>query len=306
MNTTNSYAIVTCVTPSWLAPALVMMLSVSKQLHGERADLFIFCNGLNEHNHDTVEEFVNRHCLKVELRSLATENFEHLDPGRYSGATFLRLCLDEELPETYDRVLYLDSDILALTPLGPLLAADLGDMALGAVPEVKLTSGRGILTDRHRRKIGLKRQTEYFNAGMLLFDWKKTLAKGLLKQARDIILSDRQFKYLDQDVLNLAFAGLWRELPLKWNTEQSAIGYLDVLPALRHFNSAAKPWDWTTVLGYEPHHAFYVEALHGLALEAFLRKKKTGNPHFANFQIFWQRSSWKTRRQLRKRFVSLL
>ncbi len=282
------------------------MLSVAQQLKDAKADLFIVVESLEDQAAKAAELFMIKHQIKFELVNFSLELFRELDTQRYSNASLMRLCLNKIISANYDRVLYLDSDILALQPLSPLLDIDLFGRALGAVPEVKLTAGRGFITDRHRRQLGIAPNAEYFNSGVLLLDWHKTRVEKLLEKSYAMLKSRQDFKFLDQDVLNLTFVDNWHALPLKWNAEQSAICYLDVQPALRHFNHAAKPWDWPGVMGYEPFHHYYVQALEGLELSSFLQKKKTGNPVLANAEIYLRKSSFHIRKRLQKHFVNFL
>ncbi len=299
-------AIVTCVNENWLAPACVTLLSVSRHLGAVKADLIIVVDSLTDQARRDVKEFETRHGITINMHISKPQGFSNLDPHRYSNATFLRLCLPQIISEEYQRVLYLDSDILALADIAPLLCIDLNGKSLGAVPEVKMVAGRGILTDRHRRKLGLSEASDYFNAGVLLFDWQQTLADRMLIKASALLRSGRDFKFFDQDALNLAYLNQWQSLPLKWNVEQSAACYLNVEPALRHFNHAAKPWDWPSIMGYAQHHQYYVDALKGLALQRFLHKPKRGNPALARIEYNFRKASLHQRRFLRKRYAHLL
>ena len=251
-------------------------------------------------------EFETRHGIKVILKVHQPKGFEALDPHRYSSATFLRLCLPEIISPNYQRVLYLDSDVLALADVSPLLQTNLKDETLGTVPEVKMAKGRGLLTDCHRHKLGIQTTADYFNAGVLLFDWQQTLSMQMLDQARKLLLSGRNFEFLDQDALNLIYENQWLALPLKWNVEQSAACYLNVDPALRHFNHAVKPWDWSHIMAYGPHHQYYVEALKGLALQRFLQKPKRGNPYLASIEYHFRNASLHQRHFLRRKYANLL
>ncbi len=299
-------AIVTCVNEAWLAPACVTLLSVSRNLDRAEATLFVVADQLSPQSRADVAAFESHHKININLVTHAPVGFAGLDAHRYSSATFLRLCLPEIIPQTYARLLYLDSDVLALADVATLLTVELGGKALGAVPEIKLTHGRGFLTDRHRRHIGLSKTQEYFNAGVLLFDWPQTCANHLLEKSRDMLLSGKRFEFFDQDVLNLVFQNQWKVLPLKWNVEQSAACYLGVAPALRHFNHAAKPWDWPKIMAYAPHHEYYREALEGLALSRFLNKPKRGHPLLASIEYHFRRVSLHQRNFLRKRYANLL
>ena len=299
-------AIITCVNENWLAPACVTLLSVQRNLGAATADLILVVDKLSTESRIDVAEFEAHHKIKIIIKVYEPQGFSSLDPHRYSTATFLRLCLPEIISQNYLRVLYLDSDVLALTDVSPLLQFDLKGKTLGAVPEIKMAHGRGILTDRHRRKIGITSSADYFNAGVLLFDWQQNLANQMLGKARNLLLSGRTFEFLDQDALNLAYENQWLALPLKWNVEQSAACYLNVAPALRHFNHAAKPWDWPHILAYAPYHQYYVDALKGLALQRFLQKPKRGSPLLASIEYHFRKASLHQRSFLRKRYAHLL
>lgn len=299
-------AIITCVNENWLAPACVTLLSVHRNLGAVEADFIIVVDQLSAESRRDVAEFEAHHKIKIILKVFEPQGFSRLDPHRYSSATFLRLCLPQIISQNYQRVLYLDSDVLALADVSPLLQCDLKTQTLGAVPEVKMAQGRGILTDIHRRKLGIASSADYFNAGVLLFDWQKTLANQMLDKARALLFSGRNFEFLDQDALNLVYENQWTALPLKWNVEQSASCYLNVKPALRHFNHAAKPWDWSHVLGYAPHHQYYVEALNGLALQRFLQKPKRGSPLLASIEYHFRKASLHQRSFLRHKYAELL
>ena len=299
-------AIITCVNENWLAPACVTLLSVHRNLAAAKSDFIIVVDKLSAEGRRDVAEFEARHKIKINLKTHEPQGFESLDPHRYSSATFLRLCLPEIISQNYQRILYLDSDVLAVADVTPLLQGDLKSHTLGAVPEVKMAPGRGILTDWHRRKLGIAANADYFNAGVLLFDWQQTLANRMLEKARTLLLSGKHFDFLDQDALNLVYESRWTALPLKWNVEQSAACYLNVAPALRHFNHAAKPWDWSHILAYAPHHRYYVDALNGLALQRFLQKPKRGNPALASIEYHFRKASLHQRSFLRRKYAKLL
>ncbi len=299
-------AIITCVNENWLAPACVTLLSAQRNQGMAKADFIIVVDQLSSEGRHEVAEFEAHHKIKIILKTHKPQGFSSLDPHRYSSATFLRLCLPQIISQNYQRVLYLDSDVLALADVSPMLQFDLKGQTLGAVPEIKMAHGRGILTDRHRRKLGITSSADYFNAGVLLFDWQQTLKKQMLEKARNLLLSGRNFEFLDQDALNLVYENQWLALPLKWNVEQSAACYLNVAPALRHFNHAAKPWDWSHVLGYAPYHQYYVDALKGLALQRFLQKPKRGSPLLASIEYHFRRASLHQQHFLRHKYANLL
>lgn len=147
--------------------------------------------------------------------------------GRFSEIVWLRLLLPELLPGV-PRVLYLDADTLTVADLGPILHAELGTTALGAVTNVSDPADWDRLV-----RIGLVEPAASFNSGVLLMDLDRLRRGDLLARARDIaaILGDRMV-WPDQDVLNIAFAGAWTPLDAAANVQTSFTAWPDVADRL--------------------------------------------------------------------------
>ena len=87
---------------------------MQRNLGAAKADFIIVVDKLSVEGPHDVAEFETRHKIKINLKAHEPQGFSSLDPHRYSSATFLRLCLPEIISQNYQRVLYLDSDVLAL------------------------------------------------------------------------------------------------------------------------------------------------------------------------------------------------
>jgi lipopolysaccharide biosynthesis glycosyltransferase len=167
-----------------------------------------------------------------------------------SMATYARLLLDEIV--TADRFLYLDADTLVGAPLEPLFEVELRSQPLAAVREMytpTVSADSGVLD---WRELGLRADTPYFNAGVMLIDrnrWQEldvgATAIGYLRDPA------RRVTLYDQEALNVALAGSWLELPPCWNVsrywykpERRVAPHADILARARihHFLSEDKPW----------------------------------------------------------------
>ncbi len=172
----------------------------------------------------------------------------------YGSVVWLRFLLPEVLPEV-GRVLYVDADTLAVSDLAPLMDADLGGAAIGAVANVVYPEHRD-----HLRALGFDDYRRFLNSGVLLLDLDRFRAEGisetLLAVARDRAVD---LKWPDQDVLNLVFAGRWHALDARWNAQQTlwiepelaedvlgadAADGARSAPGILHFEGPdlAKPW----------------------------------------------------------------
>jgi lipopolysaccharide biosynthesis glycosyltransferase len=174
-------------------------------------------------------------------------------PLRYSyttRTTFLRLLLPDLLPASCERVLYLDPDVLVSRDPSELWSLDLGGMVLAAAtemyaPVVSCDNGLGSY-----RELGLDPGTPYFNAGVLVIDTGRWRGQGIGTAAIEHVRRFRPY-HQDQDGLNAAVAGRFRELHPSWNVsrywdrEERRRGVFADLPAearILHFLGPDKPW----------------------------------------------------------------
>ena len=130
-----------------------------------------------------------------------------VDPGLFEGAPvtkqypqemYYRLLAARFLPESLDRALYLDPDLLVINPIDALWRADMDGMLFAAAPHTGITE---LANSVNRIRLGT--QCKYFNSGVLLID---------LARAREEIRPEALFAYVeehraglllpDQDVLN--------------------------------------------------------------------------------------------------------
>lgn len=178
--------------------------------------------------------------------------------GSYPAIIWYRLLLPQLLPDC-ERVLYLDTDTLAMHSLLPLFMQDLGSDLLGAVASP--TSG----WEWHCQRLGLDPASGYFNSGVLLMNLEAMRSTEFTGEAlatafrhEDVLISP------DQDVLNITLEGRWRKLHPRWNATSylwlepdraddaySTIEHLSARqsPAIVHFegSKAIKPWYYRSV-----------------------------------------------------------
>ncbi|SHH42756.1 glycosyltransferase family 8 protein [Cognatishimia maritima] len=217
---------------------------------------------------------VDRNAIeKLCLLHNARLTFHELSSGLFVGAeqknskitlvTLARMYLPQWIT---GKILYLDSDMLICDDVAKLFEIDLGQSLLGAVRDPlmlsRLAKGRSaedktllhIQSIMHDAPI-----SEYFNAGLLLFDCDRIREKPALVDAMTDVSRANQYPMLDQDHLNSLFIGQTSFLPLRWNDawaerqklsrnlenldflRESEVGALDQ-PAVIHFTGSWKPW----------------------------------------------------------------
>ena len=266
-------AIVCCVTRNWLPAAAVALLSCVTRGQATTIDLLICAHGASAGDIQSLQRFNETHGLAIRLIEVDAVGQERSDLGRFGMGTLIRLTLDRYIDATYERILYLDADVLVAEDLAPLIAADLTSHTLGAVQDIGIITAVRQKVAKHRAELGLADKEPYFNAGVLLFDWQAALQRDALGRARAMLASRERWGALDQDALNMALRGEWLALDYKWNVTALIQHNSDIRPAIFHFTASEKPWSAKRLLWHGRFHAFYKSSLAGTGWESFVERR---------------------------------
>lgn len=169
---------------------------------------------------------------------------------RLSKETYYRLLAASYLPQTVQRVLYLDPDICVIRPLTSFYNMDL---------QGKLMAGAGHLSGLLRwanfKRLHIRKNEDYINAGVLLMDLAKLRALDNTQDILDYVAKhSRKLLLGDQDVINayydgriLAVDARVYNLDEKYFAIQQKQGKIDLNwvkqnTVLIHYNGSEKPW----------------------------------------------------------------
>lgn len=293
------FAIVVCATQNWLAPAAVTLLSCAKHGAEEYADLLIVTPAPGPKQHAELDKFNAKHGTSIKLLTASEGNLAKADAGRFSIGSLLRLRLVQHLPTNYERVLYLDSDILACAPCKELFEIDFGGHCIAATEDIVLLQWVDKNAFAHREIIGFAQNIPYFQAGVLLFDWQNPTCREILLNAEEKMTSGQNFPLADQDPLNLAAVGRWKRLQPKFNVDKRTDDFLGVKPIFRHFTGSIKPWTcWRP--GFHKYRKFYKEQLADTDWEDFANQKQKNLKQSISFKFIGRRLALATKIKLRR------
>ncbi len=164
----------------------------------------------------------------------------------YTNTTYFRLFLPELYPQ-YDKVLYLDSDIIVLGDISELYNTDMGTNLVAAAPDDIIQYNK-VFQDYAELVVGVAKYQNYFNAGVLLMNLDE-LRKFNFQEKFLYLLGTVKFSVAqDQDYLNRLCKGKVTLISHDW----------DVMPyvndetkpediRLIHYNFAYKPWHFEDV-----------------------------------------------------------
>lgn len=241
---------------NYLSPMQVMLFSLLLNNPGETFDVYVISDDLTEDDLAPSAALCARFSSRLHLIPADDALFADAPVIRYySKAMYYRLLAADLLPQTLDRVLYLDPDMLIIGSLRPLY-----DMPMDGMPYAAAIH-RGLVdlsTPVNRVRLSAYESKGYFNSGVLLMN---------LPAVRSAVSADDIFRYAqenrsllilpDQDILN----GLYGEriLPVDeavWNYDarkyreylvasQGELNMRRVMQqtAILHFCGKNKPWE---------------------------------------------------------------
>lgn len=232
----------------FLAVSLTSMLENASKDYNYK--VYVLTTKLSETNKDIVKKVVAKYQDKidtsVEFVSLKEElnkiqSMFHLR-DYYSKETYYRFFIPNLFPQ-YDKVLYLDCDIVILDDISKLYNTDLGDNLVAASPEEVMTEV-DIFGTYVEKALGCRRET-YFNAGILLMNAKLFRLENIADQFVDML---KQFTFRvtqDEDYLNVLCNHRAVILDLGWNkTAFYNEKFDDKDLKLVHYKIAWKPWHY--------------------------------------------------------------
>lgn len=194
----------------------------------EDYDLFLHCDRWDgPPQDDPLFALAVKFGRTLQIRVVENSAYDSYETASHiSTTTLLKLEAVKNLVEIYDRVLYVDTDMLFFSAL-PLRGIDFKGNGLAAVIDV---AEAGSITDPdfakncHNNAVS----NAYFNAGLLYFNSGKVSMAALAAEYARIAGEHRDscpYKGActtnDQCAFNLVYQDQWTPLPLNWNVQST-------------------------------------------------------------------------------------
>lgn len=182
-------------------------------------DVYIFGDNLSEENQKiitTIAEKYGRTCHHVDVGKINIPQI--LMSDRYPKSTFSRLFAYELLPKEVEKLIYLDCDTIVMGSLEDMFNMNVEGKAFLATKDC--------MGKAYKRKIGLKDEDTYINAGVMVMN---------MKRLREIPIAERMvafvdkyaeaMTYADQEIVNGIFQGDFGIMPVEYDMQTQFVQY---------------------------------------------------------------------------------
>lgn len=243
---------------NYVYPTGTTMASVLNSNPDENFTFYIVTKHLSDEHVAVLESFVAPYCSNANLKIITLgddilTDFPIRLGDHVTSAAYYRVYLQRALPETLDKVLYLDGDMLCVDSIQPLYSMDFDGFSCVVTHDERNDEKENFIRLKYPSANG------YFCSGVMLINldwWRKN---NVMQKCLDFIAAEPEAcLWHDQDALNHVLNGtvLWADF--RYNFMQGYFFdkkafvmdpkfYADIdrarlNPCLLHFSSAYKPW----------------------------------------------------------------
>lgn len=223
---------------NYLPHLKVMLKSLYTSNPDERFHIYLAYDSISDTGILNLFQFCERHNSKLHVIEVGKELFAKAPVmKRYPRAMYYRLLACRLLPDSMERILYLDPDIVVINPIRELYNMQMGNNLFAAAIHPDVT---GITKSVNQIRLRQYEAAGYFNTGVLLLNLplqrkeisERAIFETVEKYKHELILPD-------QDVFNALYGN--RTLPV----DDSYFNYdARLYEAYRIMSDGEKDLDW--------------------------------------------------------------
>lgn len=191
-------------------------------------DMIVLAENISEKNQSLLLEQVNNRS-NFNLRFVNILNYTKNLPkdifytcAWYEKSTYYRFFIQDIL-KAFDKVLYLDSDIVVLDDVAKLYNIELEDNIAGVAKDIEMarylnTSMKNRILAYHK-KFGINDSSKYFQAGVMLFNLRLMREQNIGQKLFEKLAEVKTPQCVDQDILNMVCFDKLKYFDTAWNIE---------------------------------------------------------------------------------------
>jgi lipopolysaccharide biosynthesis glycosyltransferase len=249
----------------YAAPLCVMLVSlVVNHTSHRKLEIYVVGSDMPEKERRKIEGSISANRPDFDLSGLhwLSPNKEML-AGLESGMhitveTYSRFLAPYVLPQDWDRVLYLDCDLVVLSDLSALYDYPCDGKAILAIRDMEIGQVSAPAGVYNYAEMGISPDAHYFNAGVILMNLDLWRRDNLTPRIIDYLKTHKEsMHYWDQGAMNAVLHDSWTEVDPGWNQHRGilfphlrkGLGYSraawkEILyqPKIVHYTGPEKPW----------------------------------------------------------------
>lgn len=218
----------------------------------------IITDYISQENIKALESLKRIRPFELHVHTISIDEYKKLNYNARLGiATFYRWKAFEVLD--YDKVLYLDSDIIVRRDIAELYKTDIdGYFCAGA---------EDIIAPAMINELKMEKNSLYINAGVMLINLDYARTNNSAEKFIKFLNNPWERECHDQEILNYLFQGEIKYFDITWNCMIGYVNYYDKKhynevcknPAIVHFITDKKPWIPGTAPAYKTQYFMYLK-----------------------------------------------
>lgn len=180
-----------------------MLTSLYENNKQEELTVFVMHSELNLAHEEVLKSQALKYGNQINLVNVDRKQMSNLPTRKqWPLVLYYRLWISELLPESINRILSLDIDIIVRKSLKNLYESNLEECYIAAAED-------GINSPNYKKRLRMQINHVYFNAGVVLFNLKKIREDGVGYNTFLNVLNanNNNLTIPDQDLLNIVFSG---------------------------------------------------------------------------------------------------
>lgn len=243
------YNIVCVSDEAYIQHAAVMLCSLFETNRSKAFCIYLLTTNISNETEQKLIKLCGHYDSELYVCLCSIDSIADLPVGQWNVIMYLKLFIPQILPDTVERCLFLDVDMIVNADISELYEMELGDCILAAaedIPDCLL----------HKQRLGMADDNLYINSGVMVCDVIRWRAEESRRPIFDFVRSISHKILNEQDVVALYFKNNIKCLPIRWNMVTFYFNrvpkifpkYLSELPEAKrhpgiiHFAAPIKPW----------------------------------------------------------------
>ena len=187
---------------NYINPLKVCINSVIRFPCDDGWDIYLLVREKSEPFIALKEELEQNDGVRINLLKVNEEIFSSFpETAKYSRVVYYRIFAASILPDSLDRVLYLDPDTVAIKPIDGLYNIDFEGQYFAACSHTK-----EILTEINRVRLGIKTDAPYINTGVMIMNLQLLREEQTVKEVLEYVKKrGKHFILPDQDIISAVY-----------------------------------------------------------------------------------------------------